>query len=179
MIDGFEDNGMGLLLPKPQILVKGFYEAEIIRGGETIDKFSFENTVVNEGLNSLLNVYLNGSTPNASWYLGLFTGNYTPVATDTGATIAGNATESNAYTASTRPQWTPSAASGQSITNSGSRAAFTFNASATIYGAFLIANATIGGTTGPLFSAARFGTSKAVVAADELLLTYTFTAASS
>jgi hypothetical protein len=53
-----------------------------------------------------------------------------------------------------------------------------FNATKTIYGAFLISNNTKGGTSGTLFSAARFSSSKSVESTDELLLTYTFTASS-
>jgi hypothetical protein len=64
------------------------------------------------------------------------------------------------------------------MTNSASRASFVFNATKTIYGAFLISNSTKGGTTGTLFSAARFATAKSVESGDELLLTYTFTATS-
>ena len=58
------------------------------------------------------------------------------------------------------------------------RATFTFNATKSIYGAFLVSNATKGGTAGTLFSAARFSAAKSVVAGDQLLLTYSFTASS-
>jgi hypothetical protein len=143
-----------------------------------IDAWEQSNLVVNEGLNSLLNVYLNGGTQIPSWFLGVFEGNYTPIATDTAVTISGNSTESSAYTSATRPQWNPAAASGQAITNSANRATFTFNATKTIYGAFLISNSTIGGTSGTLFSAARFSSAKNVVNLDQLLLTYTFGASS-
>jgi hypothetical protein len=143
-----------------------------------IDEFEVENLVVNEGLNDLLNVYFNSGTQKPSWYMGLFEGNYTPVATDTAAGIASAATESSAYASATRPAWTPASPASQSITNAASRASFVFNATKTIYGAFLISNNTKGGTAGVLFSASRFASAKNVASADELLLTYAFSASS-
>ena len=69
-------------------------------------------------------------------------------------------------------------ASGQQVTNSASRASFTFNAGTTIYGAFLVSSSTINGTTGTLISAAQFGSAKSVSNTDQILLTYTFSLAS-
>lgn len=168
----------GLLVPTSELRVGGVYHGQIIRDGKVIDEWEDANLVANEGLNSLLDVYLRNQTQIATWYLGLFEGNYTPVATDTAANIASNSTECTAYTNGTRPTWTPAAASSQSITNSASQATFTFNATKTIYGAFLVSSSTKSGTSGVLFSAARFGSSKSVVSSDQLLLTYTFTASS-
>lgn len=173
------DNGKGLLLPEKQkTLIGGVFEGQLIRKGKVIDEWRDHNLVVNEGLDALLNIMFHGSTQITSWYIGLFEGNYTPVATVTAATIVAAATECTAYTQSTRQAYDEAAASSQSITNSASRATFTFNASKTIYGAFLVSLATKSGTTGTLFSAAKFSTSKSVESGDELLLTYNFTAAS-
>ena len=175
----YEENDKGILVPDHKLIGKGVYTGQITRAGKVIDEWEYENLVTNEGLNYTLNVALFGATQLSSWYLGIFSGNYTPVATDTAALLPGNATESSAYTSSTRPAWTPVSATGQSITNSASRAAFTFNGTATIYGSFLVSSAVIGGTSGVSFSAARFSVPKSVVSADELLLTYTFSASSS
>lgn len=173
------DNGKGLLLPEKQkLILGGVFEGQLIRKGKVIDEWRDHNLVVNEGLDALLNIMFHGSTQITSWYIGLFEGNYTPVATVTAATIVAAATECTAYTQSTRQAYDEAAASSQSITNSASRATFTFNASKTIYGAFLVSLATKSGTTGTLFSAAKFSTSKSVESGDELLLTYNFTAAS-
>jgi hypothetical protein len=163
MTDYIQSDG-GILLPRNDIRVFGEYH----------DK----NLVVNEGLNSLLDIYFNGSTQITTWYLGLFEGNYTPVAGVTAATITAASTECTAYDEATRQAYDEAAASAQSITNSASKATFTFNATKTIYGAFLVSNSTKSGTSGTLFSAARFSSSKAVVDDDQLLLTYTFTASS-
>lgn len=168
----------GILMPSQKLAVGGMFQGTIIRAGNVIDKFEDHNLVVNEGLNSLLNVMFNNQTQIGTWYLGLFEGNYTPVAGLTAATVTSASTECTAYASATRPVYDEAAASGQSITNSASRASFVFNASKTVYGAFLVSSSAKSGTTGTLFSAARFGTSKVVESGDELLLTYTFTAAS-
>lgn len=185
----YAHNGRGILVPA-NFGLKGVITGQIIRGGhfddrgewhrgnEIVDEFEDTNLVTNEGLNDVLGVYFNSVAQKTTWYLGVFEGNYTPLATDTAAGIAAAATECTAYASSTRPTWTNAAASSQSITNSASKASFVFNATKTIYGAFLVSNSTKSGTSGVLWSAARFSASKAVVNLDELLLTYTFTASS-
>jgi hypothetical protein len=108
----------------------------------------------------------------------VFEGNYTPVATVTAATITSASTECTPTTR--RPAaYDEAAASSQSITNSASKATFTFNATKTIYGAFLVSASAKSATTGTLFSAAASSlAAKSVVDDDQLLLTYTFTASS-
>ena len=160
------------------LLAFGEYHGTHIRKGRIIEEFVDKNLVVNEGLNSLLSIMFNGGTQITTWYIGVFEANYTPVATVTAATITSASTESTAYDESTRVEYVEAAPSSQSITNSASRATFTFNATKTIYGAFLVSASAKSATTGTLFSAAAFSVAKAVVATDELLLTYTFTAAS-
>lgn len=188
-MENFAKTPSGLLVPQ-NALFSGRFKGQIIRGGyfddrgiwhrgsEIIDEFDDKNLVTNEGLNDNLNAFFNAGTQRTSWYLGVFEGNYTPVATVTAATIAAAATESTAYASATRPQWNPASPSAQAITNSASKASFVFNATKTIYGAFLVSSSTKGGTAGVLWSAARFSVAKAVQNLDELLLTYTFTAAS-
>jgi len=168
----------GLLLPESNILAQGQYDCQIIRNGKVIDEWSEKNLVVNEGLNSLLNVMFNGAAQITTWYTGIYEGNYTPTATVTASNIASSSTECTAYASSTRPEYVEAAASSQSITNSANRASFVFNATKTVYGAFLVSSNVKNGTTGTLFSAARFDTSKSVESGDELLLTYTFTSSS-
>jgi hypothetical protein len=156
----------------------GTFHFEHLRDGVKIDAWDSKNIYVNEGINYTLNTALGGGAAITSWYLGLFSGNYTPQATDAAATIASNSTETTQYTAGSRQSFTPAAASGQSITNSATRATFTFNASTTVYGMFLVSSSAISGTTGTLFSAAQFPASKPVTSGDQLLVTYTFSLAS-
>ena len=180
----------GLLVPDHKLIVGGVFRIEHRRiveeddffpkHWETLSEEDIANLVVNQGLNHILGVEFDGQTAKPNWYLGIFQGNYSPVASDTAATIYGNATECSSYTSATRPPWTPAAPSGQSITNAANPAIFTFNANVTIYGAFLTSLATIGGGGGSdiLFAAAAFANSKAVSSGDQLLVTYTLNAAS-
>lgn len=156
----------------------GVFGFELVRDGKVIDRWEEKNIVVNEGLNHILSAVLNNGSQNTTWYVGLFEGNYTPLATDTAANIASNATECVAYDETTRVEWVEAAPSGQSITNSANKATFTINASKTVYGAFLVSSNTKSGTAGTLFAASKFSVSRSVVAADQLLVTYTVNAAS-
>lgn len=174
-MQGYQEN-KGLLVPDT-CKVRGVYNGTIIRNGEVIDEFEETNLAVAQGLTSMLGVYFHADSQLTLWYLGLFEGNYTPVDGVTSATIASASTETTAYTSSTRPAYTPAAAASKAITNSANRASFTFNADKTIYGAFLISESTKSGTTGTLFSAARFTNAKVVANGDELLLTYSFSLA--
>ena len=177
--EGFTRRSSGLLVPEGgRVTGAGRYTGKVIRAGAVIDEFDVKNLVVNQGLNYMLGAALAAQTVITSWYIGLFSGNYTVLAADTAATIAANATEVTAYTAAARQLWVPAVPASQSVTNTASQATFTFNAGVTVYGAFLVSSATIGGTSGTLFSGAQFGAAKAVVGGDQLLLTYTYTAAS-
>jgi hypothetical protein len=175
-----------IITPTPKIVaptlgefvMAGVWKGELYRRGRLIDQFEEPNIIVNEGLNNVLDVQFGGSAQADPWYIGVFEGNYTPVATVAAATIAAASTESTAYASATRPEWVDAAAASQSKDNSASRASFVFNATKTIYGAFLVSNNVKSGTAGVLFSAARFASSKAVENLDELLLTYTINAAS-
>jgi hypothetical protein len=173
----YKNNGRGLLVPA-KAAIGGRFIGAIVRKGEIVEEFADDNLIVNQGLNDILNCYLNAGSQTTSWFLGIFQGNYTPVSTDTASSIAGNSTECSSYSSATRPAWSPAAPSGQSITNAANRATFTFNAGVTVYGAFLISNNTIGGTSGVLLAAAQFGTPKSVVSSDQLLITYQLNASS-
>lgn len=174
----YERSEGGILLPVIGFEMGGRFQIEHMRGGELIDQFECDNLVVNEGLDHTLNTVFHSGSQIGTWYLGLFEGNYTPIASVTAATIAAASTECTAYNEATRQEYNEGAASAQSITNSANKATFTINATKTIYGAFLISNSTKGATSGVLFSAARFGAAKSVVADDQLLLTYTFNVSS-
>lgn len=167
------------LSPKSEMKKHGTYHAVLKRDGKVIDEWDYDNLVVNQGLNYDLSVALGGGGQITQWYLGIFQGNYNPVASDTAANWATNATECSSYTSPTRPAFTPGAAAGQSITNSLNPATFTFNNGVTVYGTALVSSNTIAGTGGTLFSEALFGAAKAVVSGDQLLVTYTLSASSS
>lgn len=138
------------------------------------------NLVVNGGLQDMNTKYFTGSSYTAAWYLGLYGSGSTnnPAASDTMASHAGW-TEQTGYSQATRPACTfgtASTADPSVISNSGSPATFSINATATIGGAFLTSNNTKGGTTGVLFSAADFAApgDRNVVSGDTITVTYTF-----
>lgn len=166
----------GVLMPE-KAFFHGSFHGQIIREGEVIDEWDCDNLVVNQGLDSLLSIMFASATQITSWFIGVFSGNYTPVATDTAATFPGAATESSAYTSGTRPAFTAVEAT-QNVSNSASPATFTVNAGVTLYGAFITSSSVKGGTGGVLWSAAQFPAPKVLSNTDQCLLTYGFTASS-
>ena len=131
----------------------------------------FHSTVVNEGLQHILDVQFSGTTPVDPWYLGLTDGTPTVNAADTLASHAGWVEETG-YTGN-RQAWVE-VRSAQTMTNSASVAVFPITGTATIGGGFLCSVATT--TTGILFSAgALSGGNRAVVNGDTVNLTYTLT----
>lgn len=175
---GYEFAENGLFVPRANVMVGGIMTFEHLRGGELIEIEHAHNIVTNQGLNHILDVVLHGTTAVSPWYIAPFEGNYTPLATDTAANITANSTECTAYDEATRVEYNEAAASSQSTTNSANKATFTFNATKTIYGAFLASASAKSATTGTLLAAVKAGTSKAVVSADQLLITYTISATS-
>jgi hypothetical protein len=186
----FAKTPAGLYVPKAKVLfggpldavraralLGGRYTVQHLRHGKVIDEFSFDNIIVNQGLDYILGSSLTGVTQITNWYVAPFQGNYTPVATDTAATIVASATESTAYTSTTRVAWTGVEGT-QAATNSASVATFTFNAGITVYGAMLVSASAKSSTSGTLLSAAQFGTPKTVASTDQLLFTYTIAASS-
>jgi len=180
MQTNYHESAGGVLMPEQQgiIGVRGVWGGQHFRDGKLIDEWEDKNLVVNEGLNAILDIMFHATAQITTWYIGLFEGNYTPVATVTAATITSAATECTAYDESTRQAYVEAAASSQSITNAASRATFTINATKTVYGAFLVSASAKSATTGTLISAARFSSAKAVEDDDQLLITYTFGASS-
>ena len=65
--------------------------------GTVIDTEVVKNLIPVEGLNYMLGASLTGVTPQTSWYVGLFKGNYTPLNTDTAAGFAAASTEFTDY----------------------------------------------------------------------------------
>jgi hypothetical protein len=173
----YEKSKGGVLMPQERTFIGGSFHGQIIREGKVIDEWDCHNLVVNQGLDTLLGVMFTGVSQITSWFLGVFSGNYTPVAGDTAATFPGSATESSAYTSGTRLAFTAVEAT-QAVGNAASVATFTMNAGVTLYGAFLSSSSVKGGTGGVLFSAAQFGAPKVLVNTDQCLLTYNFAASS-
>jgi len=136
-----------------------------------------------QGLNNLLDTYLDAGTQITSWYVFPVETNTTAALTMTYATPA--FTEWDGYTESNRQIFNPAAASGGVMTNSAGKATFTSGETATLYGAALVGggsaastkNDTAGG--GVLFCYSKFSSSKAVESGDTFKVTLTVTIANS
>jgi hypothetical protein len=159
--------------------VFGQYHFEIIRDGKVIDSFDEKNIVVDEGINHILNSVFHGDPQVTTWYVGIFEGNYTPVAGNTAATFPASATECVAYTEAARQEFIEAASTAKSVTNSASKAAFSINATKTVYGCFLVSSSGKSSTLGTLMSAVRFSSAKALTSGDVLTVSYTINMASS
>ena len=177
-----------------QLQPRGRFVVEHFRKGVKIGQYEFPNGIANEGKNKLLDVMFHAATAITTWWLGLIdnAGYSALAATDTYANIdqAGNGWDeftdytdpANAGSASTRPEWTEGAASGQAITN-GSPVVFDVTGSGTVKGLFLVGG--IAGAQnkgdhtagGSLWATALFGTGDVPVnAEDQLKVTYTVSA---
>ena len=155
------------------------YKIERMRKGRVIELEYVHNLCPTEGLNHLLSIVAAGGSQIATWYCGIFEGDYTPIAANVMSTFPGLATESTAYAEATRPEWVEAAPAAGVITNAASKAVFTINATKTFYGAFLSSSSVKGGTTGVLLSAARFSTAKAMASGEVLRVTGSISGVSS
>jgi len=177
-----------------QLQPRGRFVVEHFRKGVKIGHYEFPNGITNEGKNKLLDVMFHGVSAITTWWLGLIdnSGYSALAAGDTYVNInqTGNGWDeftdytdpANSGSASTRPEWTEGAASGQAITN-GSPVVFDITGSGTVKGLFLvggIANAQNKGNHeagGTLWATALFGTGDVPVnAEDQLKVTYTVSA---
>lgn len=164
-----------------ELKLGGTFTFEQVRDGEVIDTWDQDNLVVNEGLDYTLAVSFDGATASlANWYVALFTGNYTPLSTDTAANIAGNSTETTTqYSEATRPAWVEAGVTSQTIGNTANPAVFTFTTASTlVYGSFLVSDSVKGGTSGILAAAARFTSVRTMLASDVLNVSYSLSVSS-
>jgi hypothetical protein len=160
-----------------RLQVKGRYLVEQIRDGVVIDSCWIDNLVTNEGKNKLWDVMFRNQTPIATWYIGLIdNAGFSAVApTDVMNSHAGW-TEFDDYTEAVRQTWVVAAAASQAISNSGTPAIFTVNATGAVRGIFVTSVSTKNGTTGVLWSGALFTASLTVANGDSIKITYTVSA---
>jgi hypothetical protein len=165
-----------LLLPQ-RLHIGGVLHGKLIRAGHVIDEWEDHNIYLNQGIDHLLATEFTGGSQISNWYMAVYSGNYTPTASDTASSLPGNATESSAYTSSTRVPYS-GVESSQQVTNSAAPASFTFTGSVTIYGAWLTSASAKGSTSGVAAAAAQFSSPKTVVNTDQLIFTYAIGATS-
>lgn len=145
-------------------------------GGERWSE-TYENLVVNEGLDHLLDVVLSGGTQDTTWFGGLLAASPTPAAGWTATEIGSN--DFVNYDEAVLETWTDGGVSSQSVDNSGSPFQFTIDTnSSTVGGAFLIGTNTKATPAGTVYAAGAFtGGNKSLDDNDTLDVTATFTSA--
>lgn len=141
-------------------------------GADGVEKWrdDFTNLVTTAGKTDIVDKYFKGSAYTAAWYLGL-KGTGTAAVGDTLASHAGWA-EVNPYSGN-RPGITFGTTSSGS--NTATAVTYTITDSATVAGAFIASAAS--GTTGTLYSAGDFATSRSVASGDSLKVTVTVSVA--
>ena len=164
--------------------LQGIYQCDQYRKGELISGGYPEspNTFTTEGMARLLNIIFHDVAKASSeiWYVGIFKNNVTPAVGNTAAVHLGAAGTYGACQdadyddpATNCPSYTTADTATASITNAvGGKAEFTIAASITVYGAYLTSIQAKTGTSGYLMSAKAFSASRAVIADDELSITY-------
>lgn len=146
------------------------YEWAIVKDGKVVETWKQTNLIPTVGLNHMLDVVLAGATPITAWNVGLFEGNYTPVAGDSMTTFPTAATEMTAYEGATRKAVTFGAAVG-GVSNVTAEVEFVATAAKTVYGGFLASSSAKGATTGVLASVVRFPSPKVLESGASLVLT--------
>ena len=144
------------------------------RGGRILSVERVPNLMPIQSINHMFDVEFHGGTQVATWFLGIFEGDYTPLSGDLMATFPGLATECVAYVSATRPAWVESAPTDGAISNAAAEAVFVLTLDKLVRGAFLSSSAVKGGGAGTLSSATRFGTPKDGVVGDEIFVTIPF-----
>ena len=147
-------------------------------GGKVKWVDDFDNLVVNEGLDDLLDNYLKGSGYTAAFYVGITGTSPSFAAGDTMGSHDGW-TEVEAYDEATRETLTLGAVSSQSVDNSASKAQFTIDTNGTkIGGAFVSTDDEKGGSGGTLYGGAALSAGDKELDDDDTLdVTVTLTAA--
>lgn len=143
--------------------LRGEFRFELYRKGKLLWVERVPNIVVNEGRNYILGGALGAATQLTQFYIAPFSNNYTPLITDTAATIVASAGEQTGYDEATRELWVPVTAA-QIISNAATPAEFTFNvvSPTVIYGLFMSSASAKSAVTGTLIGAAKFATSRTV-----------------
>jgi len=146
--------------------------------GKVIDEVVGYNTVVNQGINEILNNGLHGTV----WYFAPWITNTAPSATDTYASPV-NTEATTQISETARQEWAEDAASGQSITNSVA-AVITAASAVTIYGFGIVGKGTAASTKGDtagggiLVASGLFTAGKSLAVGETLSLYYTMNGSS-
>lgn len=161
-----------------KILVAGWFDCKLLDpNGIEVDRWRTENAAVTVGLNYLLGAGFNSVAPITAWKILLInaSGFGTVAPTDTMASHAGWVEFVN-YNETTRPAWTPGAASGGQISSSSATVFTISTGGGVIQGMGLTSDNTKSGTTGTLWATAlETSGPRTVTAGQSLQVFYTNT----
>jgi len=150
------------------------------------EEYQGKNIIPTQGLDEILNVAVGAVAKEAAWYVYIFHTNYTPIATNTASNSLGvtgyhGESQDADYDVplTNRPAYTIIASAAGVITNAASKASFTIAQTVTIYGAGVCSSQAKTAVTGFLLAAKKFDTSRSVILADILYVTYQITGTSS
>ena len=142
--------------------------------GELKGVYEFPNGIVDEGLNSILDVQFHAASQITTWYIGLVDNSGWTAFAD--ADVLGSHAgwvENTDFSEGNRVTYVEDAAASRSITNT-TTADFSVNATGNIKGIFVSSNNVKStGNTGTLWSTAAFSSVVAVSNGDTLKVTYT------
>lgn len=159
----FDITDGGVYFPRQGVIAGGEYFGRVNGGAWQKEG---DNLIVGEGIAHILNVALGGKAKAAGYYLALFSGSADPAANWTAANFTAAANEiisqSEGYTAATRPAWTPADTTTNAIDNMDAVATVTFATAAqvNVTGAALLTSSVRGGTTGVLVSASKYAAAR-------------------
>ena len=129
-----------------------------------------KNLMPTVALDYLLNASFMGGSQYSTFYLSVFTSNYTPQAADTMTTFIASCAEDTSYTTTgtNRLTLTLPGVVGSAITTSAAPNEFAYTGAATIRGGFITTGLTRGATAGLLVSAVLFPSAKVLAAGESL-----------
>lgn len=155
----FDVTPHGIYFPRQGALANGEYFGRVNGGAWGKEG---DNLIPVEGLAHILNVSLGTTAKPAGHYLALFSGATAPAPNWSAASFAAVASEivsqTEGYTAATRPVWTPANTTTGSIDNMAAVASLTIATASqlNVTGAAMLTNSARGGTTGALVSASLY-----------------------
>jgi hypothetical protein len=158
------------------LALKGRYLVEHVRDEEVIGTYEVDNLVLSTAKALILNSMFNAASTLPDWYIGLINNTPTPaiVSADVMSSHAGwveyNGVQNESLVGQ-RPLWGRTTATGNTIASTAA-SIFNFTAAGIVYGLFIASNATLGGTSGLLFSAAAFSSTITVLVGDQMRVTY-------
>lgn len=147
----------GVYFPSENALVQGRFS--VAKRGEA-PEYS-DNLVVNEGLDYILSAAVGATAGIANWYIALFTGDVSVVATWTAATFTSASTEWTSYDEAARVAWSKGAVASGGVDSFSSKSSFTSSSDTQVVrGAGLLSASAKSATSGILFASSRLSSDK-------------------